>query len=322
MKSDRSARTTVGGQGVAGPSERSALTGRKAGPVRSRLIGRKVAQGTSSLPLQGAADLNASLRSFFQVGENALRDLEQAQQIEENYHLAVENAEQKTKGRQWAEGGKSLRDAGDLQNDRDFTEAYQTALGDKHGRELFRDWKDSILAGWSPYSNVDLAAETETWLAEEIGKGTGDPLFDNAMRAAFMNRAEGILNEAGPRRWAAVRDQALREQRSTIHSAIQDGTFEPDHYLTWVSDARTAMPLKSEGEVRATVLGSLYEAALAGSTSAQTQFVKFLHRRRARSPRPRRSRPPDDDRRRWKAPTSCRSPRPVPRRSRRGARRC
>jgi hypothetical protein len=75
---------------------------------------------------------------------------------------------------------------------RDYLEAYQTSAADAQADKL-SDGLREHLAAQPLDGSADLAKTAEDYYRKEIGKGTGDPVYDARMLSQFSRSAEAMV---------------------------------------------------------------------------------------------------------------------------------
>ncbi|MBS7811227.1 hypothetical protein [Roseococcus pinisoli] len=129
--------------------------------------------------------------------------------------------------------------------------------GQRHGMDLATRWTSEVFDR-AP-AGADLRALTNDWVKENVGRGSGDPIFDRtALSTLFRAVDMGVTRHRGESVRATLEDnsQALN---GVIGRSVQAGSWGVEDVGRWVSQARTLNPHEPQ-RAQATVTSAILAA--------------------------------------------------------------
>lgn len=166
---------------------------------------------------RGMAALGTALGSFFNAGAKTAETVAQVQHREEMVQVKRENEALSRQGGADHKLGKPMDPAN--ADRRDYFEAYQTSAADAEAHRLSEGLREHLAAQRTDGS-VDFAQAAEDFYRKEIGKGTGDPVYDARMLSQFSRAAESMVSQFSEARRSTVLQNSTGSMREEIARAI------------------------------------------------------------------------------------------------------
>lgn len=200
-------------------------------------------------------ELQGAFGGFFTSLAKAGDTLDAAQHLVTMEEIKRENEAQKAKGTADALAGTGRA----LPDDLDYTRAYDQVAAKKHANRLFGDYATRVaqLPG-----DTDIEAWTRQFLDQEVGKGTGNAVFDANLLADFASKAEPLQYQF---RQNHVKQVLLKGQDNLRESLVGDILNSPDQInAAWLTrraqEAERLFP-GEESKAKGFIMKSLVGAA-------------------------------------------------------------
>ena len=179
--------------------------------------------------------LSQAFNNFYGKGEEGLAAIEQAakysqkQNILGQFYLA--RAAQRQQAEQNTKQGAVDALAGNPQNpalsaDQSYAQAYAKTAGQQHGFDLFGQWYNQVYKNAAPGDN--LATQTDAFLKQEYGQGTGNPDYDAAALSHFKGMTDRLVLEHQQNSVKAVVSDGLQSLDSVVAGMARSGQLSPD----------------------------------------------------------------------------------------------
>jgi hypothetical protein len=203
---------------------------------------------------QQLGELQASLGGFFESLARAGDTLDQANHMVRMEEIKRENEQQKAQATADALAGNERA----IPDDLDYTRAYDQVAAKKHANKLYQDYatRAAQLSG-----DTDIEAWTKEFMNQEIGRGTGNPVFDAHLLADFSSKAETLQYQFKQNH---IKQVLLKGQDNLREAVVGDISNSPDQINTgWLTrranEAERLFPgeeSKAKGFIMKALVGS------------------------------------------------------------------
>lgn len=238
-------------------------------------------------PFAGRTTLANAFQSFFGDVSSALGTMQEAEFAKDK----LDAQREATRRRQVAasdaydmardgEYGNSAKDA--LANSQSpykdqygYSQAFQEAYGNAVGGKLLGDFE--LAAANAPKDPKAFDAWTNDWFDKNFADGTGSPIADMNIQAAFSKQHAQLRVQQGFKAIEEQRGMALEAAGNSAMTMVQQkggwGYTEFNNLFRQVQGINPTMP---EGKVRAATLDLLMNASAMNGTNGLQNFLSFI----------------------------------------------
>ena len=226
--------------------------------VRTQDAPRAVAPADLSAA-RGLAGLGEALSGFFGAQANIQNKYDQIEHSRQLEEIKYANQEQKLKGIADVERGQEADPT--LQNDRDYTEAYTSAIASKHSLDSANKFKQTVFANMGPGDDFDTAFRS--FVAEETKNGnrtgTGNNLYDATFLKGLKSQTDGLRNSHETNQIKFQRANALDAHQSQVAAELPN--LNPQSFNQLLAGRKAVMPWSQPSEVQASVWSDMMASA-------------------------------------------------------------
>jgi hypothetical protein len=201
-------------------------------------------------PTGGLQLLSGAFNNFFGKGEQGLQAIDQAAVYSQKQEIVGEYYRQRYAQRQQSEqnGKQGAVDAlagnpqdPKLSTDQAYHLAYAKTAGQQHGMDLFSQWYGQVYQNATPGTN--LVAQTDAFLKQEYGQGTGNPDYDAAALSHFKGMTDRLMLEHQQNSVKAVVASGLQQLDGVVGNDAKAGQLTPDRAADYMARYRALNPM-------------------------------------------------------------------------------
>jgi hypothetical protein len=202
--------------------------------------------------------MGSVFRSFFNDVNEAIGNVQEANNYERRNEIRAENSREAAQGAQDAFAGRGPRS--ELENDMDYMDAFRGISGQRLGRDLANQFNNDYL-DWrqeNPHGDVD--EFREQWALEAGIDGIADPEIAAAAADQFFGATDGTVRQHGEDSFRIRQNEDLTTMGAEIAAEVADGTLTVERIQWYMSAAEQIDPLNPH-QAAPRVIARLLEGA-------------------------------------------------------------